>query len=84
MTSGDGVRGYFRKWSGKASLGRWHGSRVLSPLKGGLDFQCKNWDSPRQTRTVDHPAQNAAGSLASCLQPLTQENAAPTPSKSLF
>jgi hypothetical protein len=44
---------------------------VLSVLKGALDFQFKNWDSLRQTRTVDHPAQNAGGGLAACLQSRT-------------
>lgn len=59
--------------TGKASLGRWHGNSVQSLLKERLNFQYKNWDSPRQARTVDHPVPNAAGSLAACLQPLTQE-----------
>lgn len=50
----------------------------------GLDFQCKNWDSPRQTGQLTTLAQNATGSLAACLQPLTQENGTPTSSKSRF
>ena len=86
----------FRKWSGKASLGRWQGSRVLSAgggggggggggaVRGGSGLSMQNPGQSRQTRTADHPAQSVAGSLAARLQPFTQEDASPTPSKSVF
>lgn len=64
---------------------RWWYMSSLEWSEGGLDFQRKYWDSPRQTnRQWITLAQNTAGSLAACLHPPTQKISSLTSSKSLF